>query len=146
MRSGPVASGVAVCLAAVAGAAIPAAAGTAITPRAGAFSGQETAGANPLPVTFTVAKGRKRVVHFVGQAETRAGCTNHITGFQAPTGPMKINKGAHFTASSSNYPQKGVTVTVTGRFTSPTTARGHISVRIVHVKGCAISRLFTASR
>jgi hypothetical protein len=133
-------------LAAIASSELPASAGSQDKPRAGSFAGQEANGDNPLPVSFNVPKKRNRVIHFVGQAETKTGCTNHITGFQAPTGPMHIDSNGHFTATSTNYPQDGVTVTVHGGFTSRIKARGHIAVRVAHVKGCNSSRLFTVQR
>ena len=40
----------------------------------------------------------------------------------------------------------GVRVTVTGRFTSPTTVSGHIAIHFNRVKGCNANRAFTAQR
>jgi hypothetical protein len=125
---------------------VPASATSVARPRAGKYAGQETYNNNPLPVTFNVSRNRKRVMRFSGQAQVKRGCTNHITGFQAPTGPMTITAAGRFSARSTSYPQPGVRVKVTGTFVSRVKARGHISVRIAKPKGCNASRPFTAQR
>ncbi|HTW21389.1 MAG TPA: hypothetical protein VME70_14395 [Mycobacteriales bacterium] len=124
---------------------VAASAATPLGPRAGQYTGQEAASPQPLPVSFTVASSHRRIVAFSAEAEVKAGCKNHITEFQAPTGPMPITSG-RFTKTSHAYPQKGVAVTVTGHFTSRTTARGRITVRFTKVRGCNASRLFRAHR
>jgi hypothetical protein len=126
--------------------AVPASATSQARPRAGKYAGQETYNNDPLPVTFNVSRDRKRVMRFSGQAEVKGGCTNHITGFQAPTGPMAITAQGRFSASSRNYPQPGVRVKVTGTFVSRVKAKGHIKVRIAKHPGCTASRPFVAQR
>jgi hypothetical protein len=114
--------------------------------RAGYYTGHEADKPSPVPVTFTVSKNRKKVLNFSAEAEAKAGCTNHLTGFEAPTAPMLIGNAGRFTRSSTSYPQPGVRVTVTGRFTAPTTVTGHIAIRFTRVKGCNANRAFTAQR
>ena len=132
--------------AAVVGLVVPASAAPQVAPRAGHYSGSEAVKPSPLPVTFVVSKNRRRVQAFAAEAQVKAGCTNHITEFQAPTGPMPISTAGRFSRSSRAYPQKGVQVTVTGHFTSPTTVSGHITIRLSTVKGCNASRPFSAQR
>jgi hypothetical protein len=124
--------------------AVPAAGTTTITPRAGKYGGHEAFGNNPLPVSFRVPRTKERVVSFNGQAVVQDGCTNHITSFQAPTGPMPIDANGRFAATSTNYPQKGVRVRVTGTFVRANRVRGHISVHIAKTRGCNARRLFVA--
>jgi hypothetical protein len=138
--------GLALGLAAVACLAAPASAAAQIKPRAGYFAGQEADRTTPMPVSFTVSKNRKKVVSFTGQAVVKAGCTNNIQSFQAPRAPMPIKAKGRFTRSSTNYPQKGVRVTVTGTFTSATKANGHITIHFANIRGCNASRVFTARR
>jgi hypothetical protein len=115
-------------------------------PRAGHYAGQVAAKPSPLPVTFTVANGPKRVTGFTAQALVKAGCTNHITSFEAPVAPMRISAAGRFARVSRAYPQKGVIVTVTGRFTSRTTATGLITIRLTRIKGCNATHRFSAQR
>jgi hypothetical protein len=147
VRNGAIVAGLGLCLAAVFGAAAPAsAAPPQATPRAGYYTGHEADKPSPVPVSFTVGKGRKNVLNFNAEAEVKAGCKNHLTGFEAPTAPMAIGPAGRFAGSSTAYPQKGVTVRVTGRFVSATKATGLITVTLRRVKGCNASRAFTAQR
>jgi hypothetical protein len=114
-------------------------------PRAGSYSGQEANGTTPVPVSFTVSKNRNKVVGFSGQAVVKVGCKNHIRSFEAPHAAMAI-KGGRFSGSSTSYPQKGVRVVVTARFTSQVKAKGRIAIRFSRVKRCTVSRSFTAER
>jgi hypothetical protein len=127
---------------------VPAAAAGQAKPRAGRYAGQEVYDNNPLPVTFNVSRDRSRVVRFTGQAVTKDGCTNHITSFQAPSGPMTITAAGRFsaTSTSTSYPQPGVRVKVTGTFVSRLKAKGHISIRISKHRDCNARRPFTAQR
>jgi hypothetical protein len=139
----------AACVAAVmtAAAAVPAGAVTAaISPRPGRYAGFEVSGTTRLPVSFTVSRDRSRIVTFNGQTAVKAGCTNHIKSFEAPSGPIPIAPDGSFAATSRSYPQDGVRVRVSGHFLTRVKARGHISVRVAKVEGCNISRPFTASR
>jgi hypothetical protein len=115
-------------------------------PRPGRYAGTEAFGTTPLPVKFMVARTRLKVRKFTAQAQVKDGCSNHITSFQTPTGPMSISADGHFSAVSHNYPQKGVRVRVSGVFTSQTKARGHISVRIAKHPECDARRPFHARR
>jgi hypothetical protein len=147
VRSGAVLAGLGFSLVAILGAAAPAsAAPPQVTPRAGYYTGHEADKPSPLPVSFTVGTGRKNVLHFNAEAEVKAGCQNHLTGFEAPTAPMSIGTAGRFADASTAYPQKGVVVRVTGKFVSPTKATGLISVTLRRVKGCNASRAFTAQR
>jgi hypothetical protein len=146
MRSGAVGLAACVTLGVVTVGAVPAGGVTQLKPRAGNYIGHETFGDNPLPVSFTVSRDRTRVVDFRGQAAAREGCTNRITSFQAPTGPMPISAAGRFSDTSTNYPQRGVRVKVIGRFISRIRVRGHIRVRIAKMPACTASRLFTARR
>jgi hypothetical protein len=139
--------GVAATLSAAAG-VLPASAtaGPQVTARAGHYTGHEADKPSPLPVSFTVSANHKRVVSFSAEAEAKAGCKNHLTGFQAPTAAMQIGPAGRFARSSTTYPQPGVRVTVTGRFTTPSKVFGHITIRFARVKGCNASRAFTAKR
>jgi hypothetical protein len=147
MRSGrAIGVAVAVAVAIPVLSAVPTAAVSDSKPRAGKYVGKEAFGTTPLPVSFVVSRDRLRVTKFTGQAQARNGCSNHITSFQAPTGPMTIGADGRFKASSHNYPQQGVQVRVTGRFVSRTKARGHISVRIANQPDCNARRSFHARR
>jgi len=115
-------------------------------PRSGKYAGTEAFGTTPLPVKFIVSRNRLRVRKFTAQAQVKAGCSNHITSFQTPTGPMSISADGKFSAESRNYPQKGVRVRVSGVFVSGTKARGHISVRIAKHPECNARRVFHAKR
>jgi hypothetical protein len=114
--------------------------------RPGYYTGQEADKPTPVSVSFTVSKNRKKVLAFSAEAEAKAGCQNHLTGFEAPTAAMAIGPAGRFARSSTSYPQPGVRVTVTGRFTSPTTVSGHIAIHFNRVKGCNANRAFTAQR
>jgi hypothetical protein len=126
--------------------AAAAAAAPQVIARAGYYTGQEAFKPSPVPVSFTVSKNHKKVLGFSAEAQVRAGCKNHLTGFEAPTAPMAIGPAGRFSRSSTAYPQAGVTVTVTGRFTSPANVTGHIAIRFARVKGCNASRIFVAHR
>jgi hypothetical protein len=117
-----------------------------VTPRAGHYAGTETFKPTSIPVQFSVTNGPKTVRSFAGTARVKAGCKNNIAGYQAPTGPMKVTKAGHFSASLTTYPGPAVKVTVTGRFTSPTKVTGHITVKFKRAAGCNSSRAFTATR
>jgi hypothetical protein len=125
---------------------VPAGAVAVSGPRPGKYAGTEAFGTTPLPVKFMVSRNRLRVRKFTAQAQVKAGCTNHITSFQAPTGPMSISADGGFSAVSRNYPQNGVRVRVSGIFTSRTKARGHVSVRIAKHPECDARRPFHARR
>jgi hypothetical protein len=146
MRDRRVAVAILAGAAATLAAALPAWAVGQAHPRAGKFVGQEVFDKNPLAVSFTVPRARNRVIDFTGQAQVNDGCTNHITGFSAPRGPMPISPRGRFSAVSTNYSQKGVRVKVTGAFPTKTKARGRISVTIAKNPGCNASRRFTAVR
>jgi hypothetical protein len=146
VRSRAVLAGLGLGVAALLSGSATASAGAQVTPRAGYFTGHEAYKPGPVPVSFTVGKGRKNVLQFSGEAEVKAGCQNHLTGFEAPTAPMAIGPAGRFTRTSTSYPQKGVVVRVTGRFVSPTKVTGHISVVLRRVQGCNASRAFTAQR
>jgi len=128
------------------GTATPASATAQVTARAGHYTGREADKPKPVPVSFTVSANHKRVLSFTAEAEVKAGCKNHLTGFEAPTAPMAIGPAGRFARSSTAYPQKGVVVRVTGRFISATKVTGLISVTLRNVKGCNASRGFTAQR
>lgn len=146
MRSRLAVVGAAAAALTVMAGAVPTSAVGDLKPRAGKYLGKEAFGSTPLPVTFTVSRDRTRVTKFTAQAQVRNGCSNHITSFQAPTGPMTVSSDGRFSAKSKNYPQQGVRVRVTGVFTSRTKARGHISVRIAKQKDCDARRVFRAKR
>jgi hypothetical protein len=126
--------------------AAPTAAVSESKPRAGKYVGKEAFGNTPLPVSFVVSRDRTRVTKFTAQAQVRDGCSNRITSFQAPTGPMTVGADGRFRARSHNYPQRGVHVRVSGRFVSRTKARGHISVRIAKQPDCDARRFFHARK
>jgi hypothetical protein len=126
--------------------AVPTAAVSDSKPRAGKYVGKEAFDNTPLPVSFVVSRDRTRVTKFTAQAQVRDGCSNRITSFQAPTGPMSIGADGRFTARSHNYPQHGVRVRVSGVFVSRTKARGHISVRLAKQPDCNASRFFHARK
>jgi hypothetical protein len=144
VRSGLLGGSIAVVAAVLT--AAPAGAAQTLKPRAGHYAGQEAYGTTPLPVSFTVTRSRTRVTKFTAQAEVRGRCSNHITSFQAPTGPMRIDANGRFAARSTNYPQSGVRVRVSGVFTSRAKVRGRISVHIAGQKDCDASRSFHAQR
>jgi hypothetical protein len=142
-RSGP---GVVVSVAVIAGFGFSSAYAASDTPpRPGAWAGQEANGTSPSPVSFTVGPMGSTVTNFSGEAIVKAGCTNHIQGFSAPTGPMTIADG-HFRGVERSYPQQGVRVTVIGTFTTRTRARGRINIHFKRVAGCDASHAFTATR
>jgi hypothetical protein len=117
-----------------------------LSPKKGQYSGFEVYKSTPIPTQLTVGRHGNRVTSFTGQAQVRDGCENHITSFQAPDGPMPIHADGSFAARSTNYPQDGVRVKVTGTFVSRVKARGHISVRIAGKRDCHARRLFTVRR
>jgi hypothetical protein len=125
---------------------VPVTAAPQLIPRAGYYTGHEADKPSPVPVSFVVSKNHKRVRSFTAEAEAKAGCTNHLTGFEAPTGPMLISAAGRFSHTSTNYPQAGVRVTVRGRFTSARTVTGHIIIHFSQVKGCNANRAFAAHR
>lgn len=112
-------------------------------PRPGPWAGQEANGTAPSPVSFTVDPSGTTVSDFSGEGIVKAGCTNHIQGFSAPTGPMTISNG-QFRGVETSYPQRGVRVVVTGNFVSRTKARGRIHIHFKRVDGCEATRRFTA--
>jgi hypothetical protein len=146
VRSRAVLLGLGVAMTASGWTALPAAAVPQVVPRSGSYIGHEADKPSPVPVSFVVSKNHKRIRSFTAEAEAKAGCTNHLTGFEAPTGPMAIGAAGRFTRTSTNYPQAGVRVTVTGRFTSARTVTGHIRIRFATIKGCNANRVFTAHR
>jgi hypothetical protein len=146
VRSGVISVGVAIGVSALAGLSNPAAGATQARPRAGYFAGQEADGSTLMPVHFSVSKNRKKVVAFTAQAIAKAGCTRQLQSVQAPLGPMPIRANGQFRASSTTYPTPGIRVTVTGTFTSPIRARGHIMIHYANGNGCNANRLFTAVR
>lgn len=144
MRSGSVLAAAAV-LAVVAAGTATADAASSIRPRPGSWSGREANGTAPAPVSFTVGPAGGAVTNFSGEAIVKTGCTNHIQGFSAPTGPMPITAG-RFHGVETSYPQRGVRVVVVGTFISRSRARGHIKIRFKRVEGCDAVRGFTAHR
>jgi hypothetical protein len=122
-----------------------ASAAATVRPAAGTFAGSE-AGSPGGTVTFVVPTSRSSVRHFTATVPTRAGCTAPYIGFQAPSGAVPIAVDGSFTASSTNYPGPKVRVTVTGRFTSRTTAVGSVSVHFARVTGCNCTTAFRATR
>jgi hypothetical protein len=118
----------------------------AIHPRAGAYAGTESGPAAGAAITFTVAKNRTTIRHLSGRAATRKGCHAPYIGFALPAGPVPIGRKGAFVTSSTLYPGPKVRVTLTGRFTSPTRATGHIVVRFARVKGCNATSAFIATR
>jgi hypothetical protein len=116
-----------------------------LRPRPGQYSGTEADGSQPQPVSFTVTPNGGKVRDFTGEGIVRTGCPNHIVGFQAPPGPMRVVRG-HFQGVETTYPQQGVRVRVVGTFVSRTRARGRIVVHIAHQKSCDASRKFRVRR
>jgi hypothetical protein len=147
VRSRLVPAGLGLALAlAVAGVASPAAGGTLVKPRAGSFSGTETGLGAGSALSFTVTKTHKTLRAFTGEARVKPGCKGPYTGYEPPPGPMAITKSGHFTKSETTYPGPKLRITVTGRFTSPTKATGHIIVRFKNLKGCNAITPFSAKR
>jgi hypothetical protein len=118
---------------------------SSVQPRPGPWAGQEANGTTPSPVSFTVGPTGDLVTNFSGEGIVKAGCTNHLQGFSAPTGPMTITNG-RFRGVETSYPQRGVRVVVTGTFTTRTKARGRIHIHFKRVDGCDATRTFTAQR
>jgi hypothetical protein len=116
---------------------------TSVKPRPGAWTGSEANGTAPSPLSFTVAPAGGTVMSFSGEGIVRAGCSNHIQGFSAPTGPMAITNG-RFHGVETSYPQRGVRVTVVGTFATRKKARGQIKIHFKHLTGCDATRHFTA--
>lgn len=144
MMRGRRAGCVALTGAALSGFALAAAnAATSPHPRPGPWAGQEANGTAPSPVSFTVDPAGDAVTDFSGEGIVKAGCTNHIQGFSAPTGPMSVTNG-RFRGVETSYPQRGVRVVVTGTFTARTKARGRIQIHFKRVDGCDETRRFTA--
>lgn len=137
--------GAVVALVTVAGVG-PVAGSVQAKPRAGAFRGTETGPGGRSPVTFVVAANRHVLRAFMATAAAKTGCKAHYIGFRAPTGPFTITAGGRFTKASTAYPGPRVTVRVTGRFTSATSATGHVTVRFKAVRGCDASSRFVAKR
>jgi hypothetical protein len=117
-----------------------------VHPRAGTYAGTESGPAAGAALTFTVAKNRTTIRHLSGRAATRKGCHAPYIGFALPAGPVPIDRKGAFVTSSTLYPGPRVRVTVTGRFTSPTRATGHILVRFARVKGCNATSAFVTTR
>jgi hypothetical protein len=112
-------------------------------PRPGPWAGEEANGTAPSQVSFTVEPTGGAVSDFSGEGIVKAGCTNHIQGFSAPTGPMTVTNG-RFRGVETSYPQRGVRVVVTGTFTTRTKARGRIQIHFKRVDGCDAVRRFSA--
>jgi hypothetical protein len=146
VRNHVVAAGLITATMAVAAVGEPASGAVQVRPRAGAYDGTETGPGDNSAITFTVSKNRKVVGNLTGNAEARAGCTAHYTGFELPPGRMAITNGVHFRRSTTRYPGPKVRVTIVGHFTSATAAAGRIVVHFTTVKGCNATTPFTANR
>jgi hypothetical protein len=146
MPSRVLAAGFGLAVAAMLGAGMPASATTLVKPRAGTFAGTESGPGNGSTVSFVVTTNRKVIRKFTGNATVKAGCKGPYAGYEAPTGPMAITKRGTFTKSTTAYPGPKLRVTVTGRFTSPTTASGRVVVRFKRLKGCNATIPFSVVR
>jgi hypothetical protein len=135
-----------VTLAALVAFAVPVSAATQVHPKAGAYSGTETGPGAGNAITFTVATNRTTLRKLTASAVVKAGCKGPYAAYQAPSGPEVITKRGVFSKSSRAYPGPKLRITVTGHFTSPTTAVGRIIVRFARLKGCNAVSPFTIKR